>query len=287
MSVIGFAIQKGGVGKSTTALNFASFLALRGSKTLLIDFDAQANATEVLLPVESEDHNTPPKDHGRRLKDIFLHGVSPQDVILESAVPGLDLLPNDIGFAKAEWKLTTAIDNQYQLRDIIVKNGLDTSYEHVIIDAPPSLGITMLNVLGASQYVVIPLSPEKFSVQGLADFLDTLLQIRERSNPGIRILGAFMNLCDPRKSLHQAIERDVRTFLGDAVFTTRIRPSVKISEANSRSQTIFTYAKKSPVAEDMGALFTEMVERLSGNLFSPDALEVYARSLSDNTEVSA
>ncbi len=265
MAIISFSLQKGGVGKTSMAINFSSFLAMRGLKTLVIDFDPQANVTEVLL-------NEPPQS---AVHNIILDKKPASDIIVESNVAGLDILPSDIQFASAEWALMSAMDNQYVLKDIIVRNGLDTQYDQIVIDAPPNLSITMLNVLCATQFVIIPLSCARFSLKGLRDFMNTLIQIRKRPNPDIKVLGAFLNFFDKRKSLHQAIEADIQSLFGEGLFDSRIRQSVKIDEASEKQLPIFLYAKNSSAAEDVGQFCEEAVARLD-NLFLPDILADYA-----------
>lgn len=267
MSIVSFCIQKGGVGKTTAASNFASFLALKGHKTLIIDFDSQANATMVLYGNEPE----------LTIQHALIDNTPVDKIIVSSNVPNLDILPCDIGFAKVEWKIMTAMDNTYQLRDVITRNNLDKTYEYIIIDSPPSLGILTLNVLCATEYVMIPLGCDGFSIKGLRDFMDTLQVIKgsedseRRPNKDIKILGAFLNLYDPRKNLHQGIEADMANFFGELLFKTRVRQSIKISEANTMKSTIFLYAKNSPVADDFGNLFTEAYERLN-SLFNTEVL---------------
>lgn len=276
MSIVSFALQKGGVGKTTASLNFASFLAMRGQRTLLIDCDMQGNATKTLLP-QPEPPDTMPQLE-RTLKDVVESPASVREVIIPTTVPDLDIIPNDIRYATVEWKLMSSIDNTHQFHNIIQRNNLLNDYEHIIMDAPPGLNITMLNVLCASQYVMIPVAPESYSFDGLANFLDTLCQIRGRSNPDVRILGAFLNNYEPRMNLHQGLESDLVDFFGDVLFKTRVRRSIKISEANTKGLPIFLYAKKSYGANDMGALFTEALERMDTFLV-PDMISQYQKML--------
>lgn len=253
MNITAFAIQKGGVGKTTSSINFASFLAMRNHKTLLIDFDSQANATSTLLDAVPD----------TTVQHVIIDEIPAQKAIVPSRVPMLDVLPSDIGFAKAEWKLMSGVDQMYHLRDAIYEHKLDSIYEHIVIDSPPTLGILTFNVLCAAQYVMIPVTCENFSVKGLIDFMDTIEKVRARPNRELRVLGIFLNMYDSRKNLHQGLATEVERHFGNLVFSQTIRQSIKIGEANIERLPIFLYAKTSPAAEDFGNLCTEAYERLN------------------------
>lgn len=259
---ISCVIQKGGAGKSTLATAASTFFALKSHKTLLIDIDPQANATEALLG----------DDEMPSLKDVLMDGKSLNEVIVKTKFPSLenlDILPANISLAKLEKFFIVEPDGVYFLRDLITDNGLRERYDYIIFDCPPSLGMITTNVLVASDFVVIPLESRKFSAKGISDLQETILQVNKRSNPNVSILGAFINRYISGRKIYEHNAQDIKSYFGDLLFETIVRENAQIEEAVLNQTPIFLYSPKSNGAQDLAALCNEILDRLKTKTLMP------------------
>lgn len=260
MIVMSAAIQKGGQGKTSSVFHLSSWLAFHGYRTLIIDFDPQANATVAVLGSEPE----------ISLKDAIMDGKSAGDVIQHTGTKNLDILPSDISQSKLEGYLIADADGSYKLKDIIEDEGLRTRYDFIVIDSPPSLGILTRNVLMASDFVYIPMECATFAVKGLVDLMETIQLAQKRGNETLQVLGAFINKFDRNLNIAKAIDADVKEYLGELLFNTKIRRTVKFEEAMLERKTIFTYAPSSDGAKDYDELCNEIFGRLRSLTLIPD-----------------
>lgn len=271
--------QKGGVGKTTTAVNLGAGLAALGKEVLLLDLDAQANLTLHL--------DTDPSKVDRSIYDVLRGDRGIEEVIRKTATPGLWLLPAHIDLAGAESELSGEVGRETLLRDAlhayVAKSGGDMkslrrdpfvgspppsesdgeglvlrAFDYVIIDCPPSLGFLSVNGLTAANEVLIPLQTQFFALQGMTKLLDVVRLVRKRLNPGLRLLGIVPCLFDSRTKLSQEVVDEVASHLGDLLLKTRIRPNVKLAEAPSHGKTIFQYAPESRGALDYMTLAREV-----------------------------
>jgi len=251
MRIITIANQKGGVGKTTTAVNLAFGLARAGKTTLLVDTDPQANATMALLG-----RNEP----GLSIYDLLVRDSPLEEIVINTDENSLDLLPSEIDLAGVEVELIGQVGNQTLLRNKM-QSGLPKQYDYVIVDTPPSLGLMTLNAMAASTEAIIPVSASFFALKGLSQLERTIELVRERlDTPDLRITGILCTFYD-----HTNIARDVHNILqqryGDQVFKTLIPKNVKVEEAHSRSRSVFDYAPRSKGAKAYKQLVEEVISR--------------------------
>lgn len=251
--IIAVVNQKGGVGKTTTTINLAAALTLKGKKVLLIDMDPQGNAATGLgIPRASRDIT---------IYDVLVDGVALSGAILETSVPGLKLIPSHVDLAGAELEIGNRAGRTTILRDAIDE---DTShYDYVLIDCPPSLNLLTVNALSASRSVLVPLQCEFFALEGLSQLLQTIEMAKARINPDLVIDGVMLTMYDPRNRLSAQVAADVRKHLGRAVFQTIIPRNVRIAEAPSFGKPVLMYDPHCAGSKAYKALATEMLSRHS------------------------
>jgi chromosome partitioning protein len=252
--VIAVTNQKGGVGKTTTAINVGAAFALAGHPTLVVDVDPQGNATSGL----GLKGQTGPG--GSIYQALTADNASADDFILATSVANLFLIPATRDLAGAEIELIPLADRDRRLRTLL--EPLRARFQFILIDSPPSLGLLTLNALVAADSVLIPLHCEYFALEGLADLVATLRRVRIALNPPLDIEGVLLTMNDERTNLGQQVARDVREFFKDKVYRTVIPRNVRLAEAPSHGQPAMTYDAKSRGAEAYAALAREV---LAGN----------------------
>jgi chromosome partitioning protein len=250
--VIAIANQKGGVGKTTTAINLSAALAKSGKKVLLIDLDPQGNSSLSFLDNKVIEQS---------IYDLLTDSnTSPEDIIKPTSIAGLDVMPSRINLAKFESKLIGEFDAPFRLKDRI--DGLIKIYDYILIDTPPTLGLITVNALVASDYVLVPIQPSYFALEGTDDLLETVEKIKARPNPRLQVLGVVITLLDKRTTLARDIQDQIRTVFGDKVFATVISKSVRLEESPAYKETIFTFAPTSSGAHEYSSLCDEVMSRV-------------------------
>jgi chromosome partitioning protein len=247
--VYALANQKGGVGKTTTAINIAACLADAGVRVLLVDFDPQANATTGL-------GHRPPR--GASTYEL-LHGASLSDIAVPTSVENLHLAPAHPDLAAAAVELPSREDREALLGRALAE--VDASFPYVIVDCPPSLGMLTLNALAAANRLIVPVQCEYYALEGLTQLLESVELIRARVNPKLALTGLLLTMHDGRTRLSADVVREVREHFGPKVFTSVIPRSVRIAEAPSHGLPITTYDPGSPGADAYYRVALEVVER--------------------------
>ena len=247
--IIAIVNQKGGVGKTTTTINLAAALTLRGKKILLIDLDPQGNAATGLgIPRASRDVT---------IYDVFVDGTSIEEATMETVVPGLKLVPSHIDLAGAELEIGDRAGRTTILRDALKA----VNYDYVLIDCPPSLNLLTVNALSAARSVLVPLQCEFFALEGLSQLLQTVEMAKANINPNLVIDGVMLTMYDQRNRLSGQVAADVRKHLGRAVFKTIIPRNVRIAEAPSFGKPVIMYDPHSSGSKAYMALADEMLDR--------------------------
>ncbi len=252
-NVIAITNQKGGVGKTSTAINLSASIAAAEYKTLLIDIDPQSNST----------HGLGIYDNEKSIYDVMIGAESVKDCIVNTYMPNLDILPSTIDLVGAEVELVSFNHREKLLKEAIKENAND--YNFVFIDCPPSLSLLTLNALTASDSVIIPVQCEYFALEGLGQLLNTINVVRKQLNQNLSINGVLLTMYDQRLNLSNQVVEEVKKYFGDKVFNTIIHRNVRISEAPSHAKPVILYDAMSTGAKNYISLASEVIKRCIHN----------------------
>jgi chromosome partitioning protein len=250
--IVAVTNQKGGVGKTTTAVNVAAALAFSGSRVLLVDTDSQAHSTKACV--------RDPNRNEKSLYDVLMNPEQKiQGIIVKSTVPGMDVAISRIFMAKLEPSLLGQIDGHFRLKDVL--EPVRERYDFIFIDTPPTLGLITLNALVAATHLLIPIQSSYLCLEGTDDLLETIEKVRRVANPGLQILGVLITLYDSRTNIARDVVERIRRVFGEKVFHTYISKSVKIEESPAYKESIFTYAANSIGAIQYKQVAEEILDR--------------------------
>jgi len=250
--IIAIANQKGGVGKTTTALNVSAALAFMGKNTLLVDTDPQANSTLSFVK--------DPYKYERTLYDVLSNSNGNiKEIIVKSTIPGLDIALSRISMAKLEPSLLGDIDGHYRMKDALGR--IKNKYEFIIIDTAPTLGLITLNSLVAANAVLIPIQSSYLCLEGTDDLLETIEKVKKVANKKLIIIGVLITLHDKRTNISKDVVERIKSVFGNKVFSTVISKSVKLEESPAYKESIFTFAPSSVGAKQYQNVVEEILER--------------------------
>ncbi|MBK1696891.1 ParA family protein [Rhodovibrio salinarum] len=257
--VFAIANQKGGVGKTTTAINLGTALAACDLKVLVVDLDPQGNA--------STGFGLTRGDRKRNIYKPLIEGGAVKECVVPTHVPGLSLVPSAVDLSGAEVELAQAEERETRLRSALAP--LLGDYDYILVDCPPALGFLTLNAFVASDSVLVPLQAEFYALEGLSHLMRTIERVRRAFNPNLEIQGVVLTMYDKRNNLCDMVASDVREYLGDVVYDTVIPRNVRISEAPSHGKPVLLYDMKSTGAQAYIKLAGEMLRRLRGQADAP------------------
>jgi chromosome partitioning protein len=251
-AIITIANQKGGVGKTTTAINLSAAIANKGRKTLLIDLDPQANSTIAFFDMAEVTTS---------MFDVLGDARTPlANAVKPTKDPNLFVGGGRLALAKLETVLAGQFDAPYRLKDALAP--LSKEYDYIVLDTPPSLGILTVNALVASTHLLVPIQAAYFAIEGTDDLLETYERIRARPNPQLKMLGVVITLFDKRTNISRDTHGQIRSVFGEVLFKTKISKNVRLEESPAYKETILTFAPKSPGAVEYKKLAAEVVQRV-------------------------
>jgi len=251
-AIITIANQKGGVGKTTTAINLSAALAAKSRRTLLIDLDPQANSTIAFFDLGEVTSS---------MYDVLGDARAPLATVVKPSKDAmLTVGPGRLALAKLETALAGQFDAPYRLKDALAP--IVKEYDYVVVDTPPSLGILTVNALVASTHLLVPIQAAYFAIEGTDDLLETYERIRARPNPQLKMLGVVITLYDKRTNISKDTHGQIRAVFGEVLFKTKIGKNVRLEESPAYKETIFTFAPKSPGALEYRKLAAEVVQRV-------------------------
>ena len=257
--IISVANQKGGVGKTTTAINLAACLALSGQKVLIIDIDPQGNASSGL--------GVNLRESQKGIYELLAGNASLDQVIYPTEIDTLKIIPSNVDLAGAEIELVGR-DHREKILSMAL-NGVNAEYEFVVIDCPPSLGLLTLNALAVSRSVLIPMQCEYYALQGLSQLLKTLKRIQKSINPDLKVEGILLTMYDARTLLNGQVENHVKKYFSEFLMKTIIPRNIRLSEAPSHGKPIVLYANRSKGSDSYVELAQEVIKRTKGEMISP------------------
>jgi len=251
--IIAIANQKGGVGKTTTAINLATALAAVGKRVLIIDLDPQGNASTGMGIAR--------KARQYSIYDVLM-GIEPLDTaIAPTKVKGFSIVPSSMDLTGAEIELVSVEEREYRLRNAFTRSGVGDHYDYILIDCPPALGLLTLNALAAANAVLVPLQCEFFALEGVSHLLRTIDRVKRHLNPRLEIQGVVLTMFDRRNNLSGVVESDVRGFFGPKVYETVIPRNVRVSEAPSHGKPVLLYDLNCAGARAYVHLASEVLQR--------------------------
>lgn len=250
--IIAFANQKGGVGKTTTAINLGASLAAIKKRVLLVDLDSQGNAGTGLGFVRSS--------HSQSVYGVIMGADSAANNILSTAIPGLHILPSTQALAGAEVELLDIDNREYRLRDAL--HPIMEHYDYILLDCPPALGYITLNALTTANHVIIPLQCEFFALEGILHLVNNIDGIRQKWNPDLDVLGVLLTMYDRRYGMTRDVEENIRETFGDKVFKTIVPRNVRVAEAPSHGKPALFYDFNSTGAQAYLRVATEVIQKL-------------------------
>ncbi len=257
--ILAVANQKGGVGKTTTAVNLATALAACEKRVLLIDLDPQGNATTGL--------GVKPEGRARNIYHVLIGATAMAEATVETVVPGMSVVPSDVDLSGAELELIDIPRREHRLALSI--GAIRSNYDYILIDCPPALGLLTLNALVAADAVLVPLQTEFYALEGLSHLVGTIQRVKRNLNPSLEIQGIVLTMFDRRNNLSDMVARDVRAYMGAAVYETVIPRNVRVSEAPSHGKPVLLYDMKCAGSQAYIRLAREVLAREQAQTGAP------------------
>ena len=252
--IIAIANQKGGVGKTTSCVNFSAYLAKMGKKVLLVDIDPQGNATSGLgikkSGIRKSTYNV-----------LMGEDLDADDIINKTDVPGLYIIPSSINLAGAEVELVNMLSRESKLKEAL--QDLCDTFDYITIDCPPSLGLLTINALALADQVIIPIQSEFYALEGLSQLMNTIKLVKRSINPELEVCGVLLTMFDPRSLISNQIAAEIKKYFGDKVFKDFIPRNIRLSEAPSHGKPILLHDEKCPGAKAYRSMVDEFLKRVT------------------------